>query len=189
MVWHITPLPLEKGAFGVGHHGEVATIGGAKASNTVWRTIWVKGVGFGRGIIVIDIAHGAEIFAYDAVEYVCAGKKCAAFAVRDPHAERCASHVFEHNCWTVLNLHSGKAGFKTRGFVANKPGLCRIGKAGERNPAEQGHELAAIAYAEAEGIGAVVEGIKLGAKAIVEANHTSPAFGRVEHSSIKAVWT
>ena len=68
--WHIAPLPFEKGAFGMRHHGEVASIGRAKAGNTVRRTIWVKGISFGRGIVVIDVAHGGEVFAYDAVEYV-----------------------------------------------------------------------------------------------------------------------
>ena len=61
--WHIAPLPLKEGAFGVGHHGEVAPIGRAKTGNAVRRTVWVKGIGFGCCIIVIDVAYGGEIFA------------------------------------------------------------------------------------------------------------------------------
>jgi len=89
------------------------------------------------------------------------GKVGHPLSVGDPDAKARSLHSPEQYRRAGKNLHCGKPGLETARFVPDEPRLESVFYPLPGNPTKEGHELAAIAYAEAEGVFPVVKPLEL----------------------------
>ena len=81
-------------------------------------------------------------------------------------------------------LTVSEARLEAIGGVLDEAGLDLVGNALPGHPAEQSQQLAAVADAQAEGVGPLVEALELLPELPIEADDAGPALGRVEHVGI-----
>eukprot|EP00968_Pinguiococcus_pyrenoidosus_P002279 scaffold125_cov240-Pinguiococcus_pyrenoidosus.AAC.6 len=111
----------------------------------------------------------------------------AALAVRNPDAEPGARHSTEEHAIRLSDHDVGEATLVASRVVLHKArlpparSLVQLADLTAWHPAHQGHELAAVAHAETEGVFATAEVLKHGQEARIHHDARCPALGAVHH--------
>mmetsp|Transcript_1373 Transcript_1373/g.3209 ORF Transcript_1373/g.3209 Transcript_1373/m.3209 type:complete len:403 (-) Transcript_1373:1225-2433(-) len=178
-------LPRVDAALGVRHHGEVAAVGGAHGGDAVGGAVGAVRVGRSGRARGVHVAHGQLARGGELLHHAGLGEERLALAVRHPHAHRGAGHALEHDGGRLTDGDLAEAALEAAAVVVHKAGLVSLLGHTAGHPAEQRHELAAVADAEGEGVGALVKGLKLLANAGAELDAGGPALGAVHHVGVR----
>ena len=151
----------------------MTAVGRTDGSNGAARTVGVAGIG------------GVVVFCGDVIGRRRAGEHEATLAVSHPHAELHAGKRREHH---RIVLRDGKAEELRLELVRNIVLHARtllLGGAFRVEQAELHHQLATVADAQREGVGAVVEPAECLACGVVPEEARSPSLGRTEHVGVR----
>mmetsp|Transcript_7001 Transcript_7001/g.16331 ORF Transcript_7001/g.16331 Transcript_7001/m.16331 type:complete len:681 (-) Transcript_7001:1870-3912(-) len=179
-------LPAEEAALRVRHHREVAAVLGAESGDAVHRAVGVERVRLGDVQIVVDVPQRRQLLLEHLVKYRRVREVRLALAVRDPHAERRAFHALEQHRRRRLDHHRGPPRLEAAALVVNEARLLLLRqRLARRHPAEQSHELAAVAHSERESVVTRAESSELRGDLGIEADDASPAFGRAQDVCVR----
>eukprot|EP00962_Isochrysis_galbana_P010271 scaffold2835_cov105-Isochrysis_galbana.AAC.16 len=156
-------LPRQEAALRVRHHGEVPSVGRAERRDAVGGAVGVVRVGLGDGDVVVHIPEGGQLSVEHCLERAGLREVRTAFSVGHPHAERRALHPAEENGGRRLDLNRRPSRLEPARGVVDEARLLDVAqrRLGGGHPTEQSHQLAAVAHAQREGVGAIAEGVEL----------------------------
>mmetsp|Transcript_10641 Transcript_10641/g.26442 ORF Transcript_10641/g.26442 Transcript_10641/m.26442 type:complete len:717 (+) Transcript_10641:619-2769(+) len=189
--WHPRVLPFEEAALRVRHHRQVAAVLGAESGDSVWRPIRVVWVALRNRIAVVHVTDGGHALVNELLLQLWLREVRLALAVRHPYPHRASLHALEKHGRRGQDRHRREAGLEPARVVVHEARL--LGRVEERlgrlarawHPAEQCHQLAAVAHAEGEGVLPHVEGIELSGEVLLVLEHCGPPLGRVEDVAVR----
>mmetsp|Transcript_14859 Transcript_14859/g.37607 ORF Transcript_14859/g.37607 Transcript_14859/m.37607 type:complete len:251 (+) Transcript_14859:440-1192(+) len=167
------------------HQREVAAVLGAERRDAVRRSVGAEGVILGGQVLVVGIAQRRLVVFEHVPLHLPVGEVHLPLAVRHPHAQRRSGHALEEDGVGLEDGERGVAALEAARLVVHEARLRRLRQqlVARGHPAEQGHELAAIAHAEGEGVLARAEVFEL--RVQVELDLGRPALGRVKHVRVR----
>mmetsp|Transcript_47611 Transcript_47611/g.93586 ORF Transcript_47611/g.93586 Transcript_47611/m.93586 type:complete len:233 (+) Transcript_47611:325-1023(+) len=166
------------------HHGQVAAVSRAQASNTMGRAVGIERVHRGGFVVVVNVADRGAARTDNAILHFGVREEGLAFPVSHPDTQRATFHALQHDAGRLLDLDGRPATFKALALVVDEPWLLLELLSLLRDPAKQSHELASVADAKAEGILAVFEGLESSRERLVEADRPCPPFGAVHYIGV-----
>mmetsp|Transcript_16589 Transcript_16589/g.51604 ORF Transcript_16589/g.51604 Transcript_16589/m.51604 type:complete len:822 (-) Transcript_16589:1487-3952(-) len=184
---HPWQLPLDEAALRVGHERKMAAVLGAEGGDAMRRTIRVERIRLGRHVGVVRVAKRRLVVREHVLLNLLIREVHLALAVRHPHAERRPLHALEQHRVRLEHGERRVARLEATRLVVHEARL--LGLRQERvvvsawHPAKKGHELAAVAHAEREGIRPRAEVLELVGE--VELDLARPALCRVEDVCVR----
>ena len=170
----VAALPGEDGTFGMGHDGQMTSVGAGDGCYVVARTVGVSGISgaveLGHDVVFLFVERQAEL----------------AFAVGYPCSDFASCQTSEHDAMVFGDGQAHECAFELVAVVVEH--LCVVACIGDGMVvAEQTkfyHQLATVADTEAQGIRASIEAVEGGLSLGIEEEGSGPSLGTAEDIAV-----